>query len=84
MLDKNATTVIDSFTLSGWMSRAFTAASWARWLTRARSRPSVTASGWVSARSSRGRASRSSSSAATADSASADGIWRRRPSYGCR
>ena len=24
VLDKNATTIIDSFTLSGWMSRAFT------------------------------------------------------------
>ena len=68
MLDKNATIVIDSFTLSGWMTQASPAASRARSSTRVRSRRSVTASGWVSARSSRGRASRSCRHAATADS----------------
>ena len=48
VLDKNATVVIDSFTLSGWMCRASPRAFPARSSTRARSRRSAMASVWVS------------------------------------
>ncbi len=77
VLDKDATMVIDSFTLSGYISHWYRARFPGRSSTPGRSRRWGTASAWRSARSWRDRANRWSRSSATAAWASAAGTWRR-------